>query len=119
MSRLYTVDTKAVNHVLMKSSYTYQKPESIIYYLNQIMGNGLLVVEEDAHKQQVHFPFGNLSPIVLTVLSAESYGNIHSFTTSCFVFLRPHQNPAFGAAQVRELTEIIVEKSIQVRIHFI
>ena len=26
-----------------------------------------------------------------------------------------HKNPAFGGAQIRELTEIFVEKSIQVR----
>ncbi|KAF8898203.1 cytochrome P450 [Gymnopilus junonius] len=72
-SRLYTIDLKAINHILM-NSYIYQKPEGARYNLTQILGNGVLVVEEDKHKQQ---------------------------------------NPAFGAAQIRELTEIFVEKSIQ------
>jgi len=88
MNRLYTVDTKAMKHVLT-NSYIYQKPEMARYHIGQVLGTGLLVNEEDKHKQQVHLPFGNLSLIVFTVLSAESYGNIHSFTTSCFVVLRP------------------------------
>jgi len=88
MNRLYTIDTKAINHVLM-NSYIYQKPEGARYNLSQIVGNGVLVVEGHKHKQQVHLPFVNLSLILFTVLSAENNGNIHSFTTSCFVFLRP------------------------------
>ncbi|KIM49563.1 hypothetical protein M413DRAFT_21761 [Hebeloma cylindrosporum] len=79
MNRLYTTDTKAINHVLM-NSYIYQKPEGARYNLSRILGNGVLVVEEDKHKQQ-----------------------------------RRIMNPAFGAAQIRELTEIFVEKSIQLR----
>ncbi|KAF8960371.1 cytochrome P450 [Flammula alnicola] len=74
-NRLYTIDTKALNHVLM-NNYIYQRPEVARYNLSRILGNGVLVVEEDKHKQQ---------------------------------------NPAFGAAQIRELTEIFVEKSIQLR----
>ncbi|KAK7051784.1 cytochrome P450 [Favolaschia claudopus] len=50
-SRLYTQDTKAINHVLMHP-YTYQKPESTRYNLSRIVGPGLLVVEADVHKQQ-------------------------------------------------------------------
>ena len=52
MNRLYTIDTKAINHVLM-NSYIYQKPESARYNLSRILGNGVVVVEEDKHKQQV------------------------------------------------------------------
>ena len=54
MKRLYTVDTKAINHVLM-NSYIYQKPEPAQYSLRRILGSGLLVVESDKHKQQVGF----------------------------------------------------------------
>ncbi|KAH9483603.1 Cytochrome P450 monooxygenase 205 [Psilocybe cubensis] len=74
-SRFYTVDVKAVNHILMNNNI-YQKPESVRYNLGRILGNGVLVVEGDKHKQQ---------------------------------------NPAFGAVQIRELTEIFIEKSIQLR----
>lgn len=51
MRRLYTTDTKAINHILM-NSYTYQKPGAARYQLSQILGSGVLVVEEDKHKQQ-------------------------------------------------------------------
>ena len=72
MSRLFTADPKALNHILM-NSYTYQKPEATRYNLSQILGAGkpvrvshlvlflyihflgVLVVEEDKHKQQVCF----------------------------------------------------------------
>ncbi|KAF9484968.1 cytochrome P450 [Pholiota conissans] len=77
--RLYTLDSKALNHVLM-NNYIYQKPESARYALSRILGNGVLIVEGDKHKQQ-----------------------------------RRIMNPAFGASQIRELTEIFVEKSVQLR----
>lgn len=70
MTRLYTTDTKALNHVLM-NSYIYQKPEAARYNLSRVVGPGgyitlissfyglilvnagVLVVEEDKHRQQV------------------------------------------------------------------
>ncbi|KAF8645783.1 hypothetical protein AX16_007578 [Volvariella volvacea WC 439] len=79
MQRFYTTDPKAVNHILM-NSYIYQKPEGARFNLSEILGNGVLITEEDKHKQQ-----------------------------------RRIMNPAFGAAQIRELTEIFVEKSVQLR----
>jgi hypothetical protein len=39
MSRLYTLDTKALNHILM-NSYDYQKPEAARYNLSRIVGSG-------------------------------------------------------------------------------
>lgn len=79
MTRLYTTDTKALNHILV-NSYIYQKPEATRYHLTRTVGPGVLVVEEDKHRQQ-----------------------------------RRIMNPAFGPAQIRELTQIFVEKSIQLR----
>lgn len=52
MNRLYTTDTKALNHILMNSGL-YHKPEPMRYNLGQLLGSGLLVVEGDKHKQQV------------------------------------------------------------------
>jgi len=75
------------------NSYIYQKPKGLRYSLGRILGDGILIVEEDKHKQQVHLPCGNLSLILFMVLSAENNGNIHSFATSCFVFLRPPPEP--------------------------
>ncbi|PPQ76652.1 hypothetical protein CVT24_011791, partial [Panaeolus cyanescens] len=79
MHRLYTTDTKAINHILM-NSYIYQKPDAARYQLSQILGSGVFVVEEDKHKRQ-----------------------------------RCIMNPAFGAAHIREMTDIIVEKAIELR----
>ena len=61
MKRLYTTDAKAVNHVLM-NNYIYQKPKTARYHLSQILGNGVLVVEEDKHKQQVDNSIITISP---------------------------------------------------------
>ncbi|KAJ7275843.1 cytochrome P450, partial [Mycena rebaudengoi] len=79
LSQVYTRDIKALNHIL-SNSYVYQKSVMARYILGRAVGPGVLVVEEDAHKQQ-----------------------------------RKILNPAFGAPQVRELTEIFIEKSIHLR----
>nr|GAT54231.1 predicted protein [Mycena chlorophos] len=49
--RLYTVDTKALNHFLT-NSYIYQKPEPQRFGLTRILGPGILVAEQDEHKLQ-------------------------------------------------------------------
>lgn len=41
MTRLYTTDTKALNHILM-NSYIYQKPGAARYNLSRIVGPGVL-----------------------------------------------------------------------------
>lgn len=79
LTRLYTMDTKALNHVLM-NGYDYQKPAPSRYSLSEILGAGVLVTEGDKHKQQ-----------------------------------RKVMNPAFGQSYIRELTEIFVDKSLQLR----
>ncbi|KAJ7646852.1 cytochrome P450 [Roridomyces roridus] len=78
-SRLFTTDTKALNHFLT-NSYIYQRPQSSRYNLGRIVGPGVLVTEGDQHKMQ-----------------------------------RRIMNPAFGAAQVRELTGIFLQKSLELR----
>ncbi|KAJ7700852.1 cytochrome P450 [Mycena rosella] len=79
LTRLYTTDTKALNHFLTNSNI-YQKPAPARYNLSRIVGPGILVAEGDDHRQQ-----------------------------------RKILNPAFGAPQVRELTSIFVEKSVELR----
>uniref|UniRef100_A0A0W0G9B1 Cytochrome p450 n=2 Tax=Moniliophthora roreri TaxID=221103 RepID=A0A0W0G9B1_MONRR len=78
-NRLYTTDTKALNHILM-NHYDYQKLEMSRWALSQLLGNGILGVEEDKHK-----------------------------------FQRKVMNPAFGPAQIRQLTSIFTEKSNELR----
>ncbi|KAG6836608.1 hypothetical protein H0H93_006158 [Arthromyces matolae] len=80
--RLFTMDTKAINHILM-NSYIWQKPDFMNYSLSQIVGAGVLVSEGDKHKQQI--------------------------------LKKGDQNPAFGPAQIRELTGIFLGKAVQLR----
>ncbi|PPQ88686.1 hypothetical protein CVT25_010120 [Psilocybe cyanescens] len=62
MSRLYTTDVKAINHILM-NDYVYQKTEDVRYTLRKILGDGVLVVEEDKHKQQRRIMIRELTEI--------------------------------------------------------
>ncbi|KAJ7036954.1 cytochrome P450 [Mycena alexandri] len=50
-AKLYTMDTKAIDHFLAQSE-GYQRPLVSKYLLSRIVGPGLLVAEGDAHKQQ-------------------------------------------------------------------
>ncbi|KAJ7908575.1 cytochrome P450 [Mycena leptocephala] len=79
LSRLYTTDTKALNHFLTNYNI-YQRPSGSRHILSQIVGPGILVTEADVHRRQ-----------------------------------RKTMNPAFGAAQIRELTPIFVAKSLELR----
>ncbi|KAJ3573306.1 hypothetical protein NP233_g2502 [Leucocoprinus birnbaumii] len=68
-SRLFTSDLKAINHILM-NSYTYQKPEAATYSLRRSLGEGVLLAEGDAHKNQrrvLNPAFGPLQIRELTV----------------------------------------------------
>ncbi|PPQ72758.1 hypothetical protein CVT24_012798 [Panaeolus cyanescens] len=78
-TRLYTVDPKALSHILMNHNI-YRTPEATKNDLAQIVGPGLLVSEGDKHKQQ-----------------------------------RRVMNPAFGPGHIRELTEIFMAKSMELR----
>jgi len=42
-----------------------------------------------------------------------------SLTIVFFHLLRSTQNPAFGAAQIRELTDVFIEKSLQVSLTYL
>ncbi|PPQ63062.1 hypothetical protein CVT24_005917 [Panaeolus cyanescens] len=52
MNQLFTIDTKAVNHILMNSNL-YQKPVAARKNMERIMGPGLVVVEGEDHKRQL------------------------------------------------------------------
>ena len=82
MKRLYTIDMKAINHVLM-NDYLYQKPEPARYNLSQILGSGVLVVEGDKHKQQVSLSLSIScsSKKDLKELLASNYGTVAKFPT--------------------------------------
>ncbi|KAJ3514176.1 hypothetical protein NLJ89_g2524 [Agrocybe chaxingu] len=51
MNRLYTTDPKALNHIFM-NNMIYQKPDAVRHNLRTILGNGLVVVEGEKHRQQ-------------------------------------------------------------------
>ncbi|CAA7265269.1 unnamed protein product [Cyclocybe aegerita] len=51
MNRLYTTDPKALNHIFV-NNMVYQKPDAVRHNLRMILGNGLVVVEGEKHRQQ-------------------------------------------------------------------
>ncbi|KAI0717342.1 cytochrome P450 [Fomitopsis betulina] len=93
---LYTVDTRAINHILGHSA-DYWKPKFARVSLREFLGEGLLVVEGEKHRQEV-------SSCIETT---------HQSTDRRRLVQRRVMNPAFGPAQIRELTEIFVEKAGQ------
>ncbi|KAJ6589747.1 cytochrome P450 [Mycena capillaripes] len=50
-SRLYTTDTKALNHFLF-NTHIYERPPPSRYLLSFVVGPGILVTEGDVHKRQ-------------------------------------------------------------------
>ncbi|EMD33503.1 hypothetical protein CERSUDRAFT_118076 [Gelatoporia subvermispora B] len=77
--RLYTIDVKALNHILTHSM-DYQKPAQSRYFLSRLLGKGVLFAEGEDHRTQ-----------------------------------RRVLNPAFGPAQIRELTPIFVSEADKLR----
>ncbi|KAK7002345.1 cytochrome P450 [Favolaschia claudopus] len=51
LSRIYTLDTKALNHI-MTNHFIWQRPPYSIYFLSLIVGPGVLVTEGDRHRRQ-------------------------------------------------------------------
>ncbi|KAJ7879689.1 cytochrome P450 [Mycena leptocephala] len=86
---LYTSDTKAIDHIVANPNL-YGKGPAAIRSLRDLLGNGILAVEGDPHKKQASI---QLMSIIYALIS----------------------NPAFGTAQIRRLTEIFVERSLQLR----
>ncbi|KAH9946884.1 cytochrome P450 [Amylocystis lapponica] len=50
-NRFYTTDPRAINHIITHSM-VYEKPDDARFTLAQILGEGLLFVEGDSHRQQ-------------------------------------------------------------------
>ncbi|KAJ7662455.1 cytochrome P450 [Mycena rosella] len=94
-SQVYTIDTKAIHHILSNTPI-YQKSGPARFSLGRIVGPGQLTSA---------FISGVINN-VLGVLVVE--GDVHKQQ-------RKIMNPAFGAPQIRELTGIFVEKSVQLR----
>lgn len=67
------MDLKAINHILM-NCYTYKKPEVITHNIRKVVGDGVLLVEDDVHKRQrriMNPAFGPLQIRELTVTFLE------------------------------------------------
>ncbi|EED81112.1 predicted protein [Postia placenta Mad-698-R] len=100
--RLLTIDTRAINYILSHSQ-DYPKPERTRHDLTEILGNGLVVAEGELHHREVSHSINDVvsSADGQSHSAAQDYGKTH--------------NPAFGPAQIRELTDIFVEKAQQLR----
>ncbi|CAL1696958.1 unnamed protein product [Somion occarium] len=51
-NRLYTVDIRAINHLLMNSTTIYQRSETSRKNVIRLLGPGLLITEGEQHRQQ-------------------------------------------------------------------
>ncbi|KIP05287.1 hypothetical protein PHLGIDRAFT_119937 [Phlebiopsis gigantea 11061_1 CR5-6] len=51
--RLWTVDTRALNHIIHHTAI-YQKPMAARYHLSRVLGPGVLIAEDQQHKNQRH-----------------------------------------------------------------
>ncbi|KAF7363184.1 hypothetical protein MVEN_00671000 [Mycena venus] len=83
---LHTSDLAAINHIVTKPDI-YQKLPSNITSNERLFGKGLVSVELEEHRRQASDPHIN--------------GWLH--------------NPAFGIPQIRAVTEIFVEKAVELR----
>lgn len=109
----------------------YRKPMLSKYTLSTILGPGgsssesecslidtpigVLVADGEQHKLQASCQHSHLSPPLANLITASGYGQLSSWSGSTrWAEFIPGQNPAFGPAQVRELTGIVFEKSTQV-----
>ncbi|KAI0733919.1 cytochrome P450 [Fomitopsis betulina] len=96
---LYTVDTKALSHIMHRTSH-YHKPGFARFRISEVIGNGLIVAEGDVHRRQA---------CVAWFLS------FRDLTCGCGDNQRRVLNPAFGPSQLRLFTELFIEKSIMLR----
>ncbi|KAJ7775995.1 cytochrome P450 [Mycena maculata] len=76
-TQLYTIDTVALHHIV-NSGDIYQRSPVVRVNMTQLLGRGLLAVEDDEHTK-----------------------------------LRKIMSPAFGITQIRELTRLFVDKSLE------
>ncbi|KAI0039109.1 hypothetical protein FA95DRAFT_1550876, partial [Auriscalpium vulgare] len=86
--RLFVMDTRAIGHVL-SHVHDYQKPEQVRYNLGRLMAAGMSLIRCQNSHTDVYLP------------TASHHG------------LSTH-SPAFGPTQIRALTPIFVDKSLQV-----
>ncbi|THH09705.1 hypothetical protein EW145_g1826 [Phellinidium pouzarii] len=92
-SRLFTMDTKALNHILTHS-VDFQKPAQARFNLSRLLGDGILVTEEARY--------------------GEIYCGICVFSsrlTRCTI----SKNPSFGPSSIKELTPVFFQKALQLR----
>ncbi|CCM04147.1 uncharacterized protein FIBRA_06309 [Fibroporia radiculosa] len=79
--RLYTLDTRAVGHIL-SHSYDYPKPEMSRFTLSQVLGAGLLIVEGEQHRRQrriMNPAFGPVQVRELTGIFVEKANELCDF----------------------------------------
>ncbi|KAJ8072362.1 hypothetical protein PM082_015921 [Marasmius tenuissimus] len=84
---LYMADLKGLSHILKHDTTGYMKPDYLQFMLSRVTGRGLVVVDGEDHRRQVGIV----------------YLQFHPWT----------QNPAFGPAEIRALTETFLEKSFE------
>jgi hypothetical protein len=87
---------------------------------NQLILSGILSVELDEHRRHVNLLYIDFirtdHECVIDVEKSLGKSWKYLFNRSWIYYV---QNPAFGVAQIRAVTEIFVEKAVQVRFAFV
>ncbi|KAJ7606355.1 cytochrome P450, partial [Mycena polygramma] len=100
ISELHTADIKAITHIVTNGSL-YQKVPSNRYSNQRLLGRALC---------EYHLVFD--SGLVMTKSQRRAMAS-YQLPGHQIIYLI--QNPAFGVAQIRVVTEIFVEKAVQLR----
>ncbi|KAH9483579.1 Cytochrome P450 monooxygenase 205 [Psilocybe cubensis] len=100
----YSTDLKAMNHILM-NNYEFLKPNPNIYIFKRILGDGLVFADGDVHKKQV-------STFCHKTTSREILHLYLDYATLNYCRLK---NPGFAPQQIREVTDLFVEKTAVLR----
>ncbi|KAJ7224933.1 cytochrome P450 [Mycena haematopus] len=91
---LYTIDTVAL-HRIVNNSEIYQKSPMVRFNMTLMLGKGLLVAEDDEHTK-LRKIMVRTHPLLFFIMLHDSF-----------------QSPAFGLSQIQGLTQLFVDKSLE------
>ncbi|KAL5478248.1 hypothetical protein ACEPAI_2432 [Sanghuangporus weigelae] len=92
--QLFTIDTRAINHILTHS-FDYQKTKESRFFLSRLLGNGEFLIFFSPSRL-----FIDLALAGILVTEAEKH---------------KQQNPSFSTSSIRDVTPIFFEKALRMR----
>ncbi|KAG0146478.1 hypothetical protein CROQUDRAFT_77651 [Cronartium quercuum f. sp. fusiforme G11] len=93
VTRLSTIDPKALSHILISRAYTYPKPETTRRTLGNLLGRGLLFAEGETHKRQKRLLAPTFSPAQIKELEPVMYDSAYLLQDKWADMIRASQKP--------------------------